>query len=396
MKIGILTFHSQTNYGGVLQCWALRQALISLGHDVVVIDRWMHPTRKNLDGPFGHAGIIDWIRILLQAFFGCRNFQHIKRQLKTKRFVDSIGLTPYHFYDWKDAPKDLGVDCIVVGSDQIWHGGDWGYPDPNPYLLIGAPKIKAIAYAASFGMKTLPPEYDYRFGFSKFCAISVREADGVDLVKSAGYNNPVAHVVDPSLLISKDVWNALVRKSNHNKVRCKKLVCYFLAVDSDYVRFKINQWAEKNDYKVEILIRSCVRPFPKSIRQCLSRIKQIYIDMFCCRAVNCACDYGPKEFVDAFAHADACVTDSFHAIMFSSIFNVNCRFIMPEQESRKRMFARVQEFARTTVNGNMIVNSLDEALFSIANEENIGFKNDIIEERRNFSLKWLSSSLQGE
>ena len=27
MKIGILTFHSQLNYGGVLQCWALQTAL---------------------------------------------------------------------------------------------------------------------------------------------------------------------------------------------------------------------------------------------------------------------------------------------------------------------------------------------------------------------------------
>ena len=27
MRIGILTFHSQLNYGGVLQAWALREAL---------------------------------------------------------------------------------------------------------------------------------------------------------------------------------------------------------------------------------------------------------------------------------------------------------------------------------------------------------------------------------
>ena len=30
MKLGILTFHSQLNYGGVLQCWALVQALTHL------------------------------------------------------------------------------------------------------------------------------------------------------------------------------------------------------------------------------------------------------------------------------------------------------------------------------------------------------------------------------
>ena len=31
MKIGILTFHSQLNYDGILQCWALQTALEKLG-----------------------------------------------------------------------------------------------------------------------------------------------------------------------------------------------------------------------------------------------------------------------------------------------------------------------------------------------------------------------------
>ena len=38
MRIGILTFHSQLNYGGVLQCWALKKALEDMGHEAVVLD----------------------------------------------------------------------------------------------------------------------------------------------------------------------------------------------------------------------------------------------------------------------------------------------------------------------------------------------------------------------
>ena len=41
MKLGILTFHSQLNYGGVLRCWALKMALEGMGHEVVVVDRWL-------------------------------------------------------------------------------------------------------------------------------------------------------------------------------------------------------------------------------------------------------------------------------------------------------------------------------------------------------------------
>ena len=30
MKLGILTFHSQLNYGGVLQCWAIFGIMLSM------------------------------------------------------------------------------------------------------------------------------------------------------------------------------------------------------------------------------------------------------------------------------------------------------------------------------------------------------------------------------
>lgn len=42
MKIGILTFHSQLNYGGVLQCWAQKMALEGVGRGVVVDRGFVH------------------------------------------------------------------------------------------------------------------------------------------------------------------------------------------------------------------------------------------------------------------------------------------------------------------------------------------------------------------
>ena len=38
MKIGILTFHWATNYGAILQAYALQEHLKHLGHDVFIID----------------------------------------------------------------------------------------------------------------------------------------------------------------------------------------------------------------------------------------------------------------------------------------------------------------------------------------------------------------------
>ena len=40
MKIGILTYHRSHNYGAVLQAYALKTYLKSLGHHVDIIDYW--------------------------------------------------------------------------------------------------------------------------------------------------------------------------------------------------------------------------------------------------------------------------------------------------------------------------------------------------------------------
>lgn len=39
MKIGILTHPLHNNYGGLLQAYALKETLLSLGHETVIINR---------------------------------------------------------------------------------------------------------------------------------------------------------------------------------------------------------------------------------------------------------------------------------------------------------------------------------------------------------------------
>ena len=46
MKIGILTLPLHTNYGGILQAYALQTVLERMGHDVEVLDR---PHKKKVD-----------------------------------------------------------------------------------------------------------------------------------------------------------------------------------------------------------------------------------------------------------------------------------------------------------------------------------------------------------
>ena len=140
MRIGILTFHSQLNYGGVLQCWALQTTLQTMGHEVVVIDRWLHADNHLLECGFNKWRIGFWTKFLLRAIMGSGDWAKLQRVRKTKGFLKAyLNLTPYHFVEWKDAPKDLGIDMLVVGSIQgyIFFMTHHGFPRLRMQLRLG-------------------------------------------------------------------------------------------------------------------------------------------------------------------------------------------------------------------------------------------------------------------
>ena len=389
MKIGILTFHSQINYGGVLQCWALKTVLELMGHEVVVLDRWISKNNVLLKGPFDNFGIRKLLGSLVKSLFGGGQIERLIRHWRTMRFVRGLGLTGYHFYTWADAPRELNIDCLVVGSDQVWHAGDPGYV-PEVYLLQGAPNVNAISYAASFGMKQLLAECDYAAGFKKFSSISVREAEGVGLVKSTGFPGEVAHVLDPTLLLDPRVW----RQSFRVGAKKKHLVCYFLSEELSHFQPAITQWARRNHWTVDVfckqpVIHACPRRFVKAVKRFLYVLSSLVVRprVHICNAS------GPIEFVRAFSRADSVITDSFHAVMFSAIFNRNMRFIVPQTPRRLAMFARIEEFGRECIVGKWLAMGIAEALDSIRDDSRIAYREQVIANKRKESQEWLKMAL---
>ena len=385
MRIGILTFHSQLNYGGVLQCWALQTALEKMGHEVVVIDRWLSADNYLLERGYNRLGFKQWIKFAIRASLGLGDINLWLRVRRTKRFLKQyIKRTQYHFVDWSAAPKDLGVDMLVVGSDQVWHCGDFG--EPTVYLLDGAPTIPSIAYAASFGMTELPQKYTeiYKRGLSRFAAISCREAEGVDICRDLGFD--AAHVVDPTLL----AWSAgAEEKSKEQKER--ELVCYFLSEKVSDQFDALYAFAKEHDCKVKVFMDSA---WFVAVPSNLARVKNLLKTWkrrlsSCVKIMDGA---GPKEFYDAFKSASWVVSDSFHALMFSICNGCNVRMIRPSSSFRQKMFARIEEFA-VHAQGPLIVDSVSSALASLANGEAISFDYDWLATRREASQSWLASSL---
>ncbi len=402
MKIGILTFHSQLNYGGVLQCWALQTALERLGHEVVVVDRRLDDWREIHDMVYDRMGFRQWIKFWIRSLLGLGDLHPWLRVRRTKKFIrQHLHLTPYHFVGWKDAPQDLGIDWLVVGSDQVWHCGDWG--DPRAYLLDGAPSIRAIAYAASFGMTEIPhfidsrhPDIDplafYKSGLAKFQALSCRESEGVELCRKLGFKS--THVADPTLLVDADKWHELASagKTRQRKGNNRRLFCYFLSEDLNKARPLLEKVAEQNHCDVDVFINPRAfspLPFPSCSEKAKRWMKGLRTKF---GRVKVRVDSGPIQFVSALSSADWVVSDSFHALMFSLIFKKNVRLIKPTQENRRKMFARMDEFV-SHMNGPVVADTLDSALQSLRGGEMVSCNADWLDRRKAESFAFLRQNL---
>lgn len=396
MKIGILTFHSQLNYGGVLQCWALQTALEKMGHEVVVIDRWLTPDNWLLDRGTNKWNVRQWVKFWVRSLLGLGDLSAWRRIRRTKKFIDQcLNLTPYHFVEWGDAPKDLGVDLLVVGSDQVWHCGDFG--DPRVYLLEDAPSIQAIAYAASFGMTEIPPyifgntrEVDavpiYERGLHRFKAVSCREAEGVRLCGE--FDVKAEHVVDPTLLLEAPDWTPKIGHPQTNGVG-KRLVCYFLSEDLSHALPILKKFAIKSGWTVEVLIdygkRECL-PFPSAPAKMRIWSREILEKHFGLVRITTAA--GPIEFVKALSCCNAVVSDSFHALMFATVFEKNVRILRPQTKFRQKMFARIEEFAVHT-KGPLVADNLQDALDSLGRNDQVTVDRHWLESRKNQSKDFL-------
>lgn len=361
MKIGILTFHSQLNYGGVLQCWALQTALEKMGHEVKIIDRWLDPKNETLRG-FVFSGWKSYVLFLRDVL--CLNgvFSTLLRSRKTRHFIDkNLEISNFHFWQWREAPKTLGVDMLVVGSDQVWNS--FGAKDPSVYLLKDAPCIKAIAYAASLGMREIAEAKRamYIEGLRRFDKISVREESARRIISGLGFI--ADKVADPVLLLEKDDWNRISCASIDEKPE-ERLICYFISARMEMCYDDLFRFACETGSFVEVYLASTGEMRRLTLSRKLRSLFGGRVKMRLCA--------GPAEFLSALRSSDNVLTDSFHAVMFSLIFGKNVRVLKPTTTVRMEMFERIEELS-SMVNDTevMFAEDVETALASFRRGERL-------------------------
>lgn len=301
IKVGIIShYYKNNNYGGMLQAYALCEVLNDIGFEAQQISYNMG------DKNFAYRSLLyKTIRKGYRAVKSALKYlKHIpveskllKRKKGLHKFRKSIPHTTAT-YNLKTISACNDFDIYITGSDQVWNPS-W-YDDAFLLKFVPAGKIK-MSYAASVAKNMLTETENERFrdALKDFSAISVRESDTVGLLQGLT-KRKVELVLDPTLLLDRQKW---VRKCEGVCPADKYVFCYFLG-DSDKQRKLAFDFAKKKGYRLASApyLNGNYRKID-SITECTN----IY-------------DMPPGRFLNLIKNAECVFTDSFHATVFSHIF----------------------------------------------------------------------------
>ena len=302
-KVAILTQPLGHNYGGMLQAWALQQVVTQLGYNVVTIDR--HPAKLSLTYLFIRLAY----RALLKGLGKGKSPIFIESKKKfayknTRNFISTNLIMSEPLFSTSQLIEhfdDIGYDAVIVGSDQTWRP-KYSPCIENFYLdFLEKKKIKKIAYASSFGVS----EWEYDAELTARCSklanlfdwISVREDSGVELCKKY-FNLDVDHVLDPTLLLSQSDYKKLIGQDRLDS-KSSGVYTYILDPSSEKKQL-IESFAKEHAEMVYSCQAKC------SIEDSIDHHDIIMPD--------------PRDWLAGFANAKYVITDSFHGVVFSIIF----------------------------------------------------------------------------
>jgi len=297
-QIGIIThYYKSKNYGGILQAYALSAKLIIMGYSAKQI------CYSYVQGCKGSLSIKFIFRhpktVFRKIYYKLNNKKFNTRNIKLDSFNNQIIPHTDKIYTSKELNElNNSFDLFITGSDQVWHPNVIN----NGFLLTFTNK-PTISYAASIASKKVSNEYIKTMAkaLPNFNAVSVREKDAVDLLQPLT-DKKIEWVLDPTLLLDRKDWDEICPE---RRIKEKYLFCYFLGHDKR-IRKLAKRYAKKHGLKIVNLPHLC-------------GIAKADIGFGDYKLY----DVAPNDFISLIKYADCVFTDSFHACVFSGIYNKN-------------------------------------------------------------------------
>ena len=291
MKTLTVTFHHTTNYGAILQTYALQQKILSMGHENVILETKV--IRKKQKRSFPKAVYFFIINLLRKKQLERLNDLfadfHTKKLLLTKPYEDMEELRS------DDVIKEY--DCLITGSDQVWNLKTSPKFIASRLLLFGNDDAKRFSYAASLEEcdYTLEQKELINNALKSFQGISVREESAKRYLESFTQYK-YYRVLDPVFLLTMEDWSKIIIEP---RLKGPYILCY--QVQRNH---RLEEVAKKlkNKYNYPIVSIS---------NEGIRWINSDYTFY----------DVSPEEFLGFYNEAAYVVSASFHGVALGLVFN---------------------------------------------------------------------------
>ena len=381
-KIGIITmYYNSINYGGTLQAFALNKFLSMQGCASEQVRFVNQPSElQRVKALFTRGIRRAAVDVLRNAKWTVKKILFIRektvsdfdktvierREVFSKfgeEFVSQSDVV-YNAKTIRNANKEY--DVFITGSDQVWN---FSWYNPIYFLDFASRGKKKMSYAASISMKSLNKAQKriVKKSLKNYSAISLREADAVDLLDGLTPIEPKV-ALDPALLLSRDDWNEVAAKESPSE---EYMFCYFLG-NNQKAKDMAREYAENHGLKLADV----------------TTIRFLDVDG------TERTEYGPREFLSYIRGAKCVFTDSFHAVVFSKIFEK--QYFVFNRDERGSMSSRIRT-----------ITSLfeTEERFCYGERENLGYVESLtdidyakpllkFEEKKKESIEFLLGALE--
>lgn len=272
MKIAIVTFTNELNYGAILQAYSLQKFLEKYSETDIINFRF------ELNNNSLSRKIIEFIKK--------KKFSYFKR-----RFLKMSSFPVNNYIDFKNSIEKY--DLVFVGSDQVW-ALDIIKKYKDIFFLNNIDNVVKCSYAASFGKNEnyINNKKEIKTYLKNFKSISLRESSSSDLLINDNIENETN--VDPTLLLES---NDYIKGLNLTKKNDKYVLVYMLLIDEKVIEIakKVSEILGLNIY-------------------CFNNKNRFG------KKGKCFPNASPKEFLEKIYNATFIITNSFHGTCFSIVF----------------------------------------------------------------------------
>lgn len=306
-KIRIVSFQNAHNFGAVCQAYGLQQTLLDMGYTntlfinynpIYLKDRYNPITlwpRPDLHTSFLHkiSRLLRWYSLVLAT-----HLRNSKFNWSIKHMLHQTGKELNRLEEVATEEADV----LICGSDQIWNNSLTKTLDSVFFGLASKNYGKVISYAPSTEVSSLTDEVVLQIAkhTTHFSSISVRESSVKERLQPF-IPKPIEVCVDPTILCTRQAYERITSK---RLVRKPYICVYAYYPDEELVKDVIQSIPDYHAFEIHYILFTAT-----SMRLWINKSIHFALSV--------------EDFLSYIRYASFVVTNSFHGLAFSLIFEKN-------------------------------------------------------------------------